>query len=255
MKAVILAGGYGTRILEETSSKPKPMILIGGHPLIWHLMKIFSSAGINDFVICSGFKSEVIKRYFLDYHLVNSDFSIALGNGNVEILNSPPENWNVTVVDTGLQAQTGERIRQILPYVGNEFIVAYGDTLADINLKSLVDFHRSSTKDITVTVATQPTAFGMISVGSDHSVTKFTEKPEDTMSFVNRGFFVVNRECLDTYSWGQNQSWEFDVFSEFVHQGRVAGYRHLGFVQSMDTLKERNMLEELWETGAPWKTW
>lgn len=256
MKAVILAGGKGTRISEETSRVPKPMVEIGGRPLLWHLLKIFSVSGIKDFIICAGYKSDVIKRYFLEYRLLNSDFSVSLKGGGVVVLNPAADDWNVTIIDTGLESKTGERIRRVLPYIQEEeFVLAYGDTLADINVCEIIDLHRSKKADVTMTASVGQNSVGNVFVDANLGVIGFSEKSQDANPLINRGFFVINRHCLDAHVWATNESWEYDTLPLLVKNERVYVYKHSGFVQSMDSLKEKNILEDLWVEKAPWKRW
>lgn len=255
MKALILTGGRGTRISEETGAIPKPLVEIGGRPILWHIMKIIAQGGVNDFVICAGYKQQLIKQYFVDYVTSYSDIKIDFSHNLVELLNTPTEQWTVTVVDTGENANTGERVRKALPHVGDEFILAYGDTVADVDIGKLIDFHRASNKEITVTAMLDVDQSGRIELNEHLEVERFEEKPVYQHSYINRGFFVVDSTCLSSFSWPYNSSWEKDVLPRLVDERRVSAYVHKGFVQSMDTLKEKNLLNDLWAAGAPWKVW
>jgi len=254
MKVVILAGGFGTRISEESSSKPKPMIEIGGKPILWHIMKYFSLYGYNEFVICVGYKGYVIKEYFANYHLHQSDYRVNTMNGNIELFNQGDENWIVDIIDTGLQTMTGGRLKRVKEYVGDNFIMTYGDGLSDVCLKSLVKRHFDSGLQATVTAVRPPGRFGALDMDSDR-VTHFTEKPSGDGSFINGGFFVLNKTVLDLVD-GDDCIWEKGPLKKLTDSGNLGYYKHDGFWQPMDTLREKNILESLIEKErAPWILW
>jgi glucose-1-phosphate cytidylyltransferase len=257
MKVVILAGGYGTRISEETHLKPKPMIEIGEKPILWHIMKRYSNYGFNDFIICLGYKSQVIKDYFANYFLYNSDVTFDFQKENKFTFHQhTAEPWKVTLVETGLNTLTGGRIKRIQRYVGNEtFMMTYGDGVGDINIKELVEFHRSHGKLATVT-ATQPQGrFGVLSIGSDQKVEKFQEKISGDGGWVNAGYFVLNPEVFNYIQSGDQTIFEKDPLENLAKDGQLIAYRHNSFWHPMDTLRDKRYLEELWESGnAPWKT-
>jgi glucose-1-phosphate cytidylyltransferase len=257
VKAVILAGGYGTRISEESSIRPKPMVEIGGKPILWHIMKIYSSHGINDFIICCGYKAYVIKEYFANYQLNCSDITFDLKNNNVEVHNSGAEPWRVTLVDTGEGTMTGGRLKRVKDYIGDEtFCFTYGDGVSNVNVTDLVEFHRKSSTLATLTAVQPPGRFGAFKLehGND-KVESFKEKPEGDGAWVTSGFFVLEPRVMD-YIEGDPISWEKQPMEALAADGQVSAYRHHGFWQPMDTLHDKRVLEELWESGkAPWKVW
>lgn len=257
MKVAILAGGFGTRISEESHLKPKPMIEIGEKPILWHIMKIYSSYGFNDFIICLGYKSYCIKEYFANYYLFGSDITFDFNEQNKVIVhNYVTEPWKVTLVETGIDTMTGGRIKQIQPYVGQQpFMLTYGDGLADIDLKQLVKFHRSHGGIATVT-ATQPHGrFGALNVQDQDRVTGFQEKPKGDGGWVNAGFFVLEPEIFD-YIENKQTVFEKEPLENLAENGQLFAYKHSGFWQPMDTLRDKKHLEELWNTGhAAWKKW
>lgn len=256
MKAVILAGGLGTRISEETHLKPKPMIEIGGRPILWHLMKVYSSHSINDFVICCGYKGYIIKEYFANYFLHMSDVTFDMKNNKMEVHQGKAEPWKVTLVDTGEETLTGGRLRRVKDYLKNEeaFCFTYGDGLADVNVAELVKFHKSQGKLATVTAVQPPGRYGALDI-KNHEVSQFIEKPKGDGGWINGGFFVLSSKCID-YIENDQSSWEGSPLIKIAKQGELAAYQHRGFWQPMDTLREKNLLEELWASGkAPWKTW
>jgi glucose-1-phosphate cytidylyltransferase len=255
MKVVILAGGLGTRLAEETQVKPKPMVEIGGRPILWHIMKIYSSAGFNDFVVCCGYKGYVIKEYFANYVLHNSNVSLDLKTGTVEIHRHELEPWTVTLVDTGESTQTGGRLARVAPYVEDDhFAMTYGDSLGDIDVRALVDFHFDQGRLATVTAVLPPARFGALEI-SGTSVSRFREKPSGSDAWVNGGFFVLSPEVLG-YIDGDMTAWEREPLERLSAAGQLAAYRHHGFWQAMDTIRERTLLEELWASGSPpWKVW
>ncbi len=255
MKAVILAGGRGSRISEETAIKPKPMVEIGEKPILWHLMKFYSAYGVNDFVICCGYLGYVIKEYFANYFLHTSDVTFDLANNKVEIREQRTEPWRVTLVDTGIDSMTGGRLRRVREYVKDEesFCFTYGDGLADINLEKLIADHRASGKLASVTAVQPPGRFGALIV-DDNSVSGFREKPQDA-GWINGGFFVLSPKVIDLIA-GDDTTWEKEPMEQLVRDGQMKAFFHNGFFQPMDTLRDKNHLEELWESGkAPWKIW
>lgn len=256
MKAVILAGGLGTRISEETHLKPKPMIEIGGRPILWHVMKIYSAHGINDFIVCCGYKGYVIKEYFANYFLHMSDITFDMQNNQMEVHQRNAEPWRVTLVDTGEDTLTGGRLRRVSDYVKNEdaFCFTYGDGVADINITQLVQFHKSHGKLATVTAVQPPGRYGALDV-KNQVVSGFTEKPKGDGGWINGGFFVLSPKCLD-YVEGDKSSWEGEPLVNIAKAQQLMAFEHGGFWQPMDTLREKNHLENLWDTGkAPWKVW
>jgi len=259
MKVVILAGGFGTRLSEETTVKPKPMVEIGGKPILWHIMKIYSSQGFNEFIIALGYKGEVIKKYFLDYYSINSNIFLDLETGQNYLFDSNKENWKVWLIDTGIYTNTGGRILGLKKYIGNEtFMVTYGDGVANINLKELLDFHRKHGKIGTVTAVRPPARFGgIIFDPSDDSgkILKFTEKPQIGEGWINGGFMVFE-PAIFNYLEDENTSLEAHVLERLAEEGQLAAFKHEGFWQCMDTMRDKNLLEKLWESGeASWKIW
>lgn len=257
MKVVILAGGLGTRLSEETQVKPKPMAEIGEHPMLWHIMKLYGEQGFTDFVICLGYKGYVIKEYFANYFLHNADVTFDLRGQGMEVHQNTVEPWRVTLVDTGAETQTGGRLRRVSHYVqGQRFMMTYGDGVADVDLATLVAFHEEQGRLATVTAVQPPGRFGALRL--DHASTcvrDFVEKPEGDGGWMNGGFFVLEPAVLD-YISGDQTLWEKEPLERLADDGQLAAYRHRGFWQPMDTLRDKRTLEELWETGAaPWKTW
>jgi glucose-1-phosphate cytidylyltransferase len=255
MKCVILAGGLGTRISEESHLKPKPMIEIGGKPIIWHIMKIYSSHGIDEFVICLGYKGYVIKEYFANYFLHMSDVTIDMAHNKVEVHQQGAEPWKVTMVETGEGTQTGGRLKRVARYIGNEdFCFTYGDGVADVDIRALVDFHKSRKVKATLTAVQPPGRFGAL-VLQDKLVASFREKPEGDGGWINGGFFVCSPAVLD-YVAGDETVWEREPLERLAKERSLAAYLHRGFWQPMDTLRDKNHLEEVWSAGrAPWKNW
>jgi len=255
MKAVILAGGYGTRISEETHSKPKPMIEIGGMPLLWHIMKIYSTFGIDDFIICCGYKGYMIKEYFVNYSLHNSDITLDLKENKMEIHHKSVEPWKITLVDTGLDTMTGGRLKKVKKYIGNEtFCFTYGDGLSDVNITKLIDFHKSKKTLATMTVVQPPGRFGKIYLDSG-KVTNFEEKPDGDGGWINGGFFVLEPAVID-YIKDDTTIWEREPLEKLSTEGQMSAYKHTGFWQPMDALRDKNQLEELWNSDqAKWKIW
>lgn len=256
MKVVILAGGLGTRISEETHLKPKPMIEIGGRPLLWHIMKIYSSFGLNDFIICCGYKGYLIKEYFANYFLHMSDVTFDIANNSMEVHTRNAEPWRVTLVDTGEDTQTGGRIRRIADYVKMDeaFCCTYGDGLADINISALISFHKTHGCLASVTAVRPPGRYGALDCAGD-VVNGFVEKPRGDGGLINGGFFVLSPKCIDLIKDDQ-ATWESEPLKNLASEGALRAFKHEGFWQPMDTLREKNLLESLWAGGnAPWKTW
>jgi glucose-1-phosphate cytidylyltransferase len=256
MKVVILAGGLGTRISEESYLKPKPMIEIGGKPILWHIMKIYSAHGANDFVICCGYKGYVIKEYFANYFLHMSDVTFDMTENSMIVHQQKVEPWRVTLVDTGEDTLTGGRLKRVADYVGNEkaFCFTYGDGVADVNIRSAIDFHYNHGKLATVTAVRPPGRFGALDRVGD-MVTAFSEKPRGDGGYINGGFFVLSPRCLDFID-SDDSSWEGSPIVRLAAMGEMAAYEHRGFWQAMDTMRDKCTLEELWASGkAPWKVW
>ena len=256
MKAVILAGGLGTRISEETHLKPKPMIEIGGRPILWHIMKMYSHHGVNDFVICCGFKGYVIKEYFANYFLHMSDVTFDMTNNKMKVHQQNAEPWTVTLVDTGEDTQTGGRLKRVASYLKNEktFCFTYGDGLANVDIAKLIQFHEKHGKLATVTAVQPPGRYGALNRDND-LVTGFVEKPKGDGGWINGGFFVLSPKCID-YIDSDDTAWEQRPLKDIALKGELMAYEHKDFWQPKDTLREKNLLEELWESGkAPWKNW
>lgn len=254
MKAVILAGGLGTRISEESHLKPKPMIEIGGKPVLWHIMKSYSHYGINDFIICLGYKGYVIKEYFANYFLHMSDVTFDMANNGMEVHQGYAEPWRVTLIDTGQDTLTGGRLKRVREHVGEEtFCFTYGDGVADIDMQSLIDFHRAHGKHATVTAIQPPGRYGALDM--DASVVRsFQEKPAGDGAWINGGFFVLEPTVFD-YIEGDHMSWESQPLQRLASEGQLMAYQHGGFWQAMDTLRDKNHLEDLWNGSPPWKLW
>jgi glucose-1-phosphate cytidylyltransferase len=256
MKAVLLAGGLGSRISEETHLKPKPMVLIGGKPILWHNMKMYSAHGVNEFVICCGYKGYVIKEYFANYFLHMSDVTFDMADNRMEVHQRHAEPWRVTLVDTGEETLTGGRLKRVSSYIENEeaFCFTYGDGVSDVNIGAAIEFHRQHGKLATVTAVQPPGRYGALNRDGD-KVTGFTEKPRGEGGLINGGFFVLSPKVLQ-FIEGDSSSWEAAPLEHLAQLGQMMAYEHNGFWQPMDTLREKNMLEDLWATGkAPWKTW
>ena len=256
MKAVILAGGLGSRISEETNLRPKPMIEIGGKPILWHIMKIYSANGVNEFVICCGYKGYLIKEYFANYFLHMSDVTFNMADNTMEVHNQQAEPWHVTLVNTGEDSMTGGRLKRVAHYVQGEeaFCFTYGDGVADVNVAATIAFHRSHGKLATVTAVQPPGRYGALQL-SQRQVMGFTEKPRGDGGLINGGFFVLSPRCLERIA-GDASSWEAEPLAGLAADGELMAFPHSGFWQPMDTLREKNLLEELWKSGrAPWKTW
>jgi glucose-1-phosphate cytidylyltransferase len=256
MKAVILAGGLGTRISEETHLKPKPMVEIGGRPILWHILKIFSAHGINEFVICCGYKGYLIKEYFANYFLHMSDVTFHMRTNSMEVHRKQAEPWEITLVDTGEATMTGGRLKRVHSYVADEpFCFTYGDGVADVDITALVAHHKSHGRLATVTAVQPPGRFGALQFGEAYLVNGFQEKPQGDGSWINGGFFVLDPAVIDRIE-GDSTTWEQEPLNGLAHDGQLTAYRHCGFWQPMDTLRDRQHLEELWaQARAPWKVW
>jgi len=255
MKAVILAGGYGTRLSEETSLRPKPMVEIGGKPVLWHVMKSYSAHGVNDFIICCGHKGYMIKEYFANYFLHMSDVTFDMATNHMEVHQKHAEPWRVTLVDTGEQTMTGGRLRRVRDYLGDEpFCFTYGDGVSDVNIAGLIEFHGNHGKLATVTAAQPPGRFGSLDVDG-HTIRSFREKPDGDGAWISGGFFVLSPSVID-YISGDEVSWEREPMERLAAEGQMVAYFHRGFWQPMDTLRDKVLLESLWQSGAaPWKKW
>ncbi|MEZ5895327.1 MAG: glucose-1-phosphate cytidylyltransferase [Parvularculaceae bacterium] len=260
MKAVILAGGLGTRLSEETQLKPKPMVEIGGRPILWHIMKIYFAHGVTDFIVCLGYRGFVIKEYFQNYALHQSDVTFDMGTGEMKIHRSDSEDWRVTLVDTGEHAMTGARIRKVLPYVEGDdaFCLTYGDGVGDVDIKALLAFHKQHGKIATLTAVTPPGRFGALRFDdkSPDMVSDFVEKPAGDGGLINGGFFVLSPKVAPYLACGDEVVWEQKPLTQLANDGQLAAFRHRGFWQPMDTIRDRTELERLWMSGAPpWKCW
>jgi glucose-1-phosphate cytidylyltransferase len=256
MKAVILAGGLGTRISEETHLKPKPMIEVGGKPILWHIMKVYAAHGVNEFVICCGYKGYLIKEYFANYFLHMSDVTFDMANNHMEVHQKHAEPWRVTLVDTGEDTLTGGRLKRVSDYLQGEeaFCFTYGDGVADINITAEIAFHKQHGKMATIAAVQPPGRYGAMRL-NNHLVTEFTEKPRGDGGLINGGFFVLSPKCLELIQ-GDTSSWEGEPIIQLADMGELMAFVHNGFWQPMDTLREKNYLEELWGKGdAPWKVW
>lgn len=257
MKVVVLAGGYGTRIAEESATKPKPMVAIGEQPILWHIMKIYSHYGLNDFIICLGYKGHVIKEYFANYFLSVSDVRFDLRTNRVEYLNNPAEPWTVTLVDTGQESMTGGRLRRVRDYLdGETFCMTYGDGVSNVNVPDEIAFHRRHGGLATVTAVQPPGRFGAFSLGDDElRIGHFREKPSGDGAWVNGGFFVLEPEVID-YIDGDLTTFEAEPMQRLAHDGQLYAYRHTGFWQSMDSLRDKMYLDKIWSGGdPPWRLW
>lgn len=257
MKAVILAGGLGTRLSEETSVKPKPMVEIAGLPILWHIMKMYHHHGVSDFIVCCGYKGYVIKEYFANYALHCSDITFDMSTGQMKVLNNSSEDWTVTLIDTGKETMTGGRLLRVREYLGDEsFCLTYGDGVSDVDIQASIAFHESHGKYATMTAVQPAGRFGAFSLEDGESeVSRFREKPKGDMAWVNGGFFVLRPEILD-YIEGDHTTWEKEPLETLASEGQLCAYRHTGFWQPMDTLRDKMYLESLIEEdSAPWKTW
>ncbi|WAC11928.1 glucose-1-phosphate cytidylyltransferase [Dyadobacter pollutisoli] len=256
MKVVLLAGGLGTRLSEETVLRPKPMVEIGGSPILWHIMKIYASHGFNEFVICLGYKGYVIKEYFANYFLHQSDVTFDMKENKMEIHNSQAEPWKVTLVDTGFDTMTGGRVKRVQKYLNNEpFLLTYGDGVGSINIREVVDFHRQNNKFLTVTAVQPSGRFGALNISDNNSVLSFMEKPKGDGAWINGGFFVCQPQILD-YISDDSTIFEKEPLENIAADGQMIAYKHSGFWKPMDTLRDKQELENLWDSGeAPWKNW
>jgi glucose-1-phosphate cytidylyltransferase len=257
MKAVILAGGLGTRISEETHLRPKPMIEVGGKPILWHILKMYSAHGVNDFIICCGYKGYIIKEYFANYFLHMSDVTFDMANNRMEVHQKHAEPWRVTLVDTGDETMTGGRLKRVTDYVKEDaaFCFTYGDGVSDVNISAVIAFHQQHGKLATVTAVQPPGRYGALQMGAGGTVQGFSEKPRGDGGLINGGFFVLSPHCLQRIA-GDAASWELEPMAGLAADGQLMAYEHKGFWQPMDTLREKNLLEELWQSGhAPWKVW
>ena len=255
MKAVILAGGLGTRLSEETDLKPKPMVEIGGRPILWHIMKTFSAYGVNDFVICLGYKGYVVKEFFVNYALHLSDVTVDVAHGTVEVHRRRAEDWHVKLIETGLDTMTGGRLKRVREYLGDEdFFMTYGDGVSDVNLDELLGFHRRHGKLATVTAVTPPGRFGALEM-EGQSVTSFREKPAGDGASINGGYFVLSPKTIDLVD-GDSTVWEKEPMERLARDGELTAFRHDGFWHAMDTLRDKHQLEAMWAGGkAPWRVW
>jgi glucose-1-phosphate cytidylyltransferase len=256
MKAMILAGGRGTRISEESRTKPKPMIEIGGMPILWHIMKIYESHGIKDFIVCLGYRGEFIKHFFANYRLLSSDMSVELKSGQLTFHHTDAEDWRVTLVETGENTETGGRVKIASRYLGDDdtFLLTYGDGVGNIDIRKAIDFHRKEGRLATVTAVQPPGRFGALDINGN-KVARFLEKPKGDGGYINGGFFVVSRKCVD-YIDGEHIKWENEPLEKIARDGQLSAWRHEGFWQPMDTLRDKEQLETLWQDGkAPWKVW
>lgn len=257
MKAVILAGGFGTRLSEETAVRPKPMVEIGGMPILWHIMKIYSAYDINDFIICCGYKGFMIKEFFAKYFLQMSDVTLDLRRNSMEVHKNGVEPWKVTLVDTGENSMTGGRLKRVADYIGDEtFFFTYGDGVSDINIKELVAFHKSHNAIATLTAVQPPGRFGVLHLQEEHTeIHGFQEKPQRDDVWINAGFFVLDPQVID-YIADDSTVWEEEPMKNLAKDGQLIAFRYTGFWQMMDTLRDKNFLENLWNSGkAPWKVW
>ena len=257
MKAVILAGGFGTRLSEETGVRPKPMVEIGGKPMLWHIMKVYSTYGINEFIICCGYKSHYIKEYFANYYLHRSDITFDLGNHTSEILKNGSEPWKVTLVETGENSMTGGRLKLVKDYVGNEtFCFTYGDGVTDANIEKIIAFHKAQKTLATMTAVQPPGRFGPFTLhDTQEKITSFKEKPRGDGAWINGGFFVLE-PAIFSYIENETTTWEQEPLQSLATEGQLSVYKHNGYWQNMDTLHDKMTLEKQWQTGnAPWKVW
>ncbi|MGH8488676.1 MAG: glucose-1-phosphate cytidylyltransferase [Gammaproteobacteria bacterium] len=257
MKAVILAGGFGTRISEESSVKPKPMVEIGGRPILWHVMKIYSAHGINEFIICCGYKGHVIKEFFTNYYLHYSDVTFDMRNNSMKVRQSSAEPWIVTLVDTGMDVMTGGRIKRVREYIGSEtFCLTYGDGVSDVNIRELVAFHRGQATLATLTAVQMEGRFGAFKLDEcDTKIVSFREKPKGDGAWINGGFFVLEPQVLNLIT-DDSTVWEQEPLTRLAHEGQLSAYRHPGFWHCLDTLRDKHVLEQAWQSGdPPWKVW
>jgi glucose-1-phosphate cytidylyltransferase len=257
LKVVIFAGGKGTRISEESHLKPKPMIEIGGKPILWHIMKIYSAHGINEFVICLGYKGIMIKEYFLNYFIYNTDCTVDLATNEVEVHNKHAENFKITLVDTGLDTLTAGRLKRVQQYVdGEDFMLTYGDGVADVDITALIKYHKANNKICTMTAITPGSRFGVMDIGDQNVIKHFTEKPKDDGNWINGGFFVIKSDVFDyLHDDADEVMWEGQPLADLAADGEIVAFKHPGFWKCMDTMRDKNDLEELWDTKPAWKVW
>ncbi len=255
MKVAILAGGFGSRLQEETIVRPKPLVEVGGKPVLWHILSIYSAFGFNEFVLALGYKGEYIKKYFLNFYALNNDLTVDLADGKSEIHEGKQPNWKINLVDTGLKTLTGSRIKRLQPWIGNEtFMATYGDGLSDIRIDELLSFHKSHGKVATLTAVRPPARFGGLNIDGGQ-VVEFAEKPQSGEGWINGGFFVLEPEIFD-YIEGDGTPFEGEPMQKLASDGQLMAFQHEGFFQPMDTIRDRNILEDLWASGkAPWKVW
>jgi glucose-1-phosphate cytidylyltransferase len=255
MKVAILAGGLGTRLSEETTIKPKPMVEVGGKPILWHIMNIYASHGYKEFVIALGYKGEIIKDYFLNYHYHSHSLTVQLKTGDIKIHNNEGEDWIVHLLDTGADSNTGGRVKQAAEFIGNEpFMLTYGDGVSNVNIPHLIEFHKEQNKLVTMTAVRPPARFGQMII-EDRSVVQFKEKPQIAEGWINGGFFVLQPEIIK-YIKGDQTAWEYESLENIAEDGQLSAYQHEGFWQSMDTIRDVHLLNKLWqEEKAPWKIW
>lgn len=256
MKVAILAGGLGSRLQEETTVRPKPMVEIGGKPILWHIMNIYAAYGFCDFTLALGYKGEMIKEYFLNFFALNNDLSVDLSKGKVQVNSAKQPEWKIDLVDTGLKTMTGGRLKRLKPWLGSgTFMATYGDGLADVRIPDLLAFHKSHGKLATLTAVRPPARFGSLEIGKDGQIIKFVEKPQSGEGWINGGFFVLEPEVLDLID-GDDTSFEWKPMEELARLGQLMAFQHPGFFQPMDNIRDKSQLEELWETDqAPWKIW
>ena len=257
MKAVILAGGLGTRLSEETDVKPKPMVEIGNRPILWHIMKIYSAHGINDFIICCGYKGYVIKEYFANYFLHMSDITFDMARNDMTVHQNSAEPWRVTLIDTGEHSMTGGRLKRVQKYVKDDdaFCFTYGDGLSDVNISNLVEFHNKHGRQATLTAARPPGRYGALKFASEDRIARFQEKPDGDGGWINGGYFVLSPKVINRIE-GDETSWEEAPLTSLAEEGELVAYKHDGFWQPMDTLREKRLLEDHWKSGkAPWRVW
>lgn len=257
MKAVILAGGLGTRISEETTLKPKPMIEIGGRPILWHILKIYSAHGINDFIICAGYKGYVIKEYFNNYFLHMSDVTFDMASNSMQVHRKNAEPWRITIVDTGEATMTGGRLKRVAEFLGNEpFCFTYGDGVGDVDITSLIRFHKAHGREATLTAVQPPGRYGALVLDGGDAVGEFQEKPEGDGAWINGGFFVLEPSVISRITGGDSTIWERGPLEGLAADNQLMAYKHRGFWRPMDTLRDKLQLEEMWDSGnAPWKSW
>lgn len=257
MKTIILAGGMGTRLSEETALRPKPMVEIGGKPILWHIMNIYGAHKMNEFIVALGYKSEIIKEYFLNFYQLNNNVKVDLSTGKTELSGAKQPDWKVELIDTGLDTLTGGRVKRLEKFLKDEdtFMLTYGDGVGDVDIPALIKFHKSHGKAATLTCVRPPARFGSIQMEGD-KVVKFQEKPQMGEGWINGGFFVLNKKAFDYIKGGDQISWERDPLEALAKDGELMAYKHHGFWQMMDTLRDKQFLEELWSSGrAPWKVW